>query len=149
MLLIILVSSIAEFAIIGTVLFISAGRTDLPMFWAYLIALAVPSLITAAIITQRQPDQIKDQMKPGGGNQDKLSLPIALGLALVHLIVAGLDVGRFHWSDSVPSAIQIIGLIGAECGIILLSWSIITNRFFSSAVRVQTDRGQQVITAGP
>ncbi len=31
----------------------------------------------------------------------------------------------------------------------LTTWAMLTNRFFSSAVRLQPDRGQHVVTAGP
>jgi protein-S-isoprenylcysteine O-methyltransferase Ste14 len=31
----------------------------------------------------------------------------------------------------------------------LTTWAMMVNRFFSSAVRLQPDRGQHVVTAGP
>ena len=34
-------------------------------------------------------------------------------------------------------------------GMALTTWATLVNRFFSSAVRLQSDRGQHVVTAGP
>jgi protein-S-isoprenylcysteine O-methyltransferase Ste14 len=40
-------------------------------------------------------------------------------------------------------------LIGFGCGYALVAWSTVVNRFYSPAVRIQEDRGQEVITSGP
>ena len=141
--------AIVEFALIGGALFISAGRTDIELFWAYLVIMLVPSIYTIVVVSGRQPDQFREQMRPGAGNRDRLSVPAAVVLALAHFVIAGLDVGRYHWSDSVPLFLQYIGFVGFGAGILLLAWAVIANRFFSSAVRVQTDRSQQVISDGP
>jgi hypothetical protein len=90
MLLITLAISIVEFAIIDATLFISAGPTDLPMFWSYLVAFAMPGLITAVVVTQ--PDHVEERMQSSEDNRDKLSVPIAAVLALLHFIIAGLDI---------------------------------------------------------
>ena len=66
-----------------------------------------------------------------------------------HWVVAGLDVGRYHWSDTVPLGVQLLGLIGFAAAFALIRWAQHVNRFFSSAMRIQRDRGQHVITAGP
>ena len=144
-----LLVAVVQCAVIGGVLFVSAGRTDLVMFWAYLVIMLVPSLSTVVVVSGRQPDQRRAQMRPGAGNWDRFSVPVAVVMALAHFVIAGLDVGRYHWSDSVPLALQYIGLFGFAVGIIVLAWAVIANRFFSSAVRVQADRSQQVITDGP
>jgi hypothetical protein len=47
-----------------------------------------------------------------------------------------------HWSDSVPAWLQGIGLIAVAAGYALCFWAMAVNRFFSSVVRIQTDRGQ-------
>ena len=44
---------------------------------------------------------------------------------------------------------QILGLIGFAIGMALTTWAMLVNSFFSSAVRLQPDRSQHVVTAGP
>lgn len=64
------------------------------------------------------------------------------------LLIAGLD-ERFGWTTSLTIGWQIVGIAGFVLGSGLFSWAMITNAFFSTAVRIQTDRGHQVCTTGP
>jgi protein-S-isoprenylcysteine O-methyltransferase Ste14 len=66
-----------------------------------------------------------------------------------HWIIAGLDHGRFHWSDTVPGWLQRLSLVALADAYALCLWAMVVNRFFSSVVRIQSDRGQVVITRGP
>ena len=70
-------------------------------------------------------------------------------LMLAQCMVAALDVGRYHWSDSVPMAVQITALIAMAGAFAVLLWAESVNRFFSSVIRIQTECGHRVITSGP
>ena len=51
-------------------------------------------------------------MRPGPGGKD-FAHGVGLSLLMpVQLVVAGLDVGRFHWSDHLPPAVQVAALPG-------------------------------------
>jgi protein-S-isoprenylcysteine O-methyltransferase Ste14 len=65
------------------------------------------------------------------------------------LVVVGLDVGRYHWTGPVAPWLQIAVLVFVLLGYLFMAWATLTNRFFSSAVWLQTDRGQVVVDAGP
>jgi protein-S-isoprenylcysteine O-methyltransferase Ste14 len=69
-------------------------------------------------------------------------------MAFLVLGIAGLD-QRFHWSDRVPPAGVVAGLVIGTIGLGLYTWSMLVNPFFSSLARIQADRGQRVISAGP
>lgn len=64
-------------------------------------------------------------------------------------MIAGLDTGRFHWSHHFPASLQFFGLLLAAGGFWFALWAMLENSFFSSAVRLQSDRGQAVVTSGP
>ncbi len=87
-------------------------------------------------------------MRPGGR-------PIPLGLRLlnvvllIHWIIAGLDRGRMHWSDTVSPWLQAAGFLSTAAGYALVFWAMLVNRFSSSIVRIQSERGQYVVTSGP
>jgi protein-S-isoprenylcysteine O-methyltransferase Ste14 len=130
-------------------LFFAAGQTALPMFWAYIAVMTMFGLITFVAVYRRIPDMMQEQRRSGEGNQDKATGPTLVALLLVHWIIAGLDVGRYHWSSSVPVTLQIAGLVVSGGGFGLLAWSIITNQFYSPKVDIQSERGQEVITTGP
>src|SRR5262245_24951104 len=126
-------------------LFGAAGTVAVPAFWAYLAILAVVMIVSFAAL---DPDLLRERMRPGGKK-----LPISLRafslVLFLHWIAAGLDIGRFHWSDNVPGWLQGIGLFTVAAGYALALWAMRVNRFFSSVIRIQTDRGQHVVTTAP
>src|SRR6476659_7248716 len=95
-------------AVIASVIFISAGRVDLPMVWGVLAVLAVFVALMFALL---DPALMRERMRPGAGNQDRLTRPATCALLLGHWVVAGLDVGRYHWS-LIPFGLQLAGLTG-------------------------------------
>jgi hypothetical protein len=46
-------------------------------------------------------------------------------LMFAQLLLAGLDVGRLHWSATVPLPLQILGLIGFAMGMGLTTWAML------------------------
>jgi len=132
-------------ALIGLLLFGCAGRFDIPFFWAYLLVCVV--CLTVATLTI-EPELFRERARPGG-QPLKLRYYALLLPPIAHWCIAGLDVGRFHWSDSVPPALRIAGLAIFASGLALIIWAMRINRFFSSVIRLQEDRGHQLVTAGP
>jgi protein-S-isoprenylcysteine O-methyltransferase Ste14 len=65
------------------------------------------------------------------------------------LLVAGLDVGRYGWSPPIPSTAQVVALAAFALGNAIGSWAMVRNKYFSTFLRIQSDRGQEVITDGP
>ena len=137
------------FGLMAGILFATAGRFNLPMFWAYIGVMAVFSSLGYLWLYQHDPELIKERLHPGPGEHDRLSIGLLYVTLAAHWGIAGLDVGRLHWSGHMPLAVQIAGLIGFALGMGLGIWPMLVNPFFSSAVRIQADRGQYVITKGP
>ena len=133
----------------AAVLFGAAGTLAVPMFWAYLVLFAVLCQTASAAVYLLSPDLVKERVRPGEGEQDRVTVRALNLLMFVQLLLAGLDVGRLHWSATVPFPLQILGLVGFATGMGLTTWAMLVNRFFSSAVRLQPDRGQQVVSSGP
>src|SRR4029453_14420655 len=126
-------------------LFGAAGRVAIPGFWAYLAILAAVVIVSFAAV---DPELLREGMRPGG-KKPPLSLRIFSLVLFMHWIVAGLDRGRFHWSDNVPGWLQGVCLFAVPARYPLALWAMRVNRFFSSVIRIQTDRGQRVVTTGP
>ncbi|HEY9079454.1 isoprenylcysteine carboxylmethyltransferase family protein [Magnetovibrio sp.] len=80
---------------------------------------------------------------------DKVLAPLmALSLGYLPVIVAGLD-HRYGWSPEFPLWLTLLGLILISFGYAFATWALAENRFFSSVVRIQTDRGHVVCDSGP
>lgn len=136
----------AIFLILAAVaLFAAAGTLAILGFWLYLAILAT---IVVASLLSLDPGLLRERMRPGG-QRPPLALRLFTIVMFLHWIVAGLDRGRFHWSDGVPSWIQASDLIALAAGYVLCFSAMAVNRFFSSVVRIQSDRGQHVVASGP
>ncbi|MCW8982957.1 MAG: isoprenylcysteine carboxylmethyltransferase family protein [Gammaproteobacteria bacterium] len=73
---------------------------------------------------------------------------MAVSIVFPMVIVAGLD-HRFNWSSEFPLWLNVIGFILIAFGYAFAAWAVVENRFFSSVVRIQTDRGHAVCDSGP
>jgi protein-S-isoprenylcysteine O-methyltransferase Ste14 len=133
-------------SLLAATLFASAGRIDLPWFWA---VLAVHSALLTVGMSSIDPALRRERLKPGPGGEDRYLRLIALPFLLAHLIVAGLDVGRFHWSRPMPTGLQALALVGYTAGMALSVCAMLNNRFFSPVVRIQHERGHTLVTSGP
>ena len=80
---------------------------------------------------------------------DKVLAPLmALSVSYPLVIVAGLD-HRFGWSPVFPLWLIVPGFLLISLGYAFAAWALAENRFFSSVVRIQTDRGHAVCDSGP
>jgi protein-S-isoprenylcysteine O-methyltransferase Ste14 len=92
---------------------------------------------------------MKERFRPAGPTADRgLLLAIRLSAA-AQLIVSLLDISRFHWSDTVPATLRAAAMVAVAASLALLSRAMTANRFFSTAIRLQNDRGHQVVRDGP
>ena len=73
---------------------------------------------------------------------------MALSVGFLLVIVAGLD-HRFGWSPVFPLWLIVLGFFLISLGYALAVWALVENRFFSSVVRIQTDRGHVVCDSSP
>ena len=132
-------------AITAALLFGSAGRLDVPIFWA---ALAVWAVQCLAITLGIDPDLLRERLRPGPGGRDRLGVFVMQLALFAHLLLAGLDVGRYHWS-AIPLPAQIIALTINALAAVVLARAMFANRFFSPVVRLQSERGHHLIETGP
>ena len=127
--------------LVGACLFASAGRLAIPAFWLYVAIFGAYTIYMGATMDLELAEE-RNRHK----NARVLSLLI---VAAAHWIIAGLDVGRYHWSPALPVWVQAAGLATCALSWVLSGWAMHTNSFFSSVIRIQKDRGQRVIDTGP
>ncbi|WP_461322334.1 hypothetical protein [Bradyrhizobium diazoefficiens] len=96
-------------------LFAAAGTVAIPGFWAYLAIFAVVMIVSFAAL---DPDLLRERMRPGG-KKPPLALRVFSLVLFMHWIVAGVDRGRFHWSDNVPDWLQGVCLFTFAAGYVL------------------------------
>lgn len=146
-----LVREIMGVIMVAVILFWSAGRWDWWMGWGVTAVYALWVAANAILIIPRSPELLAERASrrlEGVKSWDNVLLGIIGLLTIAKYVVAGLDV-RYGWSTSFAGGVQITALIIAALGYALVTWSMVANAFFSTVVRIQADRGQQVCTTGP
>ncbi len=137
-------------AFLAAVLFGLAGRVDWLQGWLFILVFAVFLFYYGVWALRSDPGQLEERSQVGQNTKgwDKLILTIYTVLLIAMLVLASLDAGRFRWSPT-PVALQLAGWLGLFLAGRLVLWTASTNTFLSRTVRIQEERGQQVITTGP
>jgi protein-S-isoprenylcysteine O-methyltransferase Ste14 len=129
------------------VLFVGLGiAIGQPRFWFFgLIVLAIPLYLSLAA----DPTLLQERKRPGGPTIDRGALLLIRLCAMSLFVVAIADIAVFHWSDTVPPSTRAPAMIVFAVSAALAARAVVANRFFSVAVRVQSDRGHHVVSSGP
>jgi protein-S-isoprenylcysteine O-methyltransferase Ste14 len=120
--------------------------------WIYAILSILSFAISRVLAARRHPDIIAERARymqhENAKPWDKQLAPL-LGLGgILTMVVAGLD-KLFGWSPAYSLPLKTLSLLIILTGYALSSYALIENRFFSGMVRLQTDRGHQVVSSGP
>ena len=134
--------------LIVAITFITAGRIDYWQGWIY-NGLNIIFLLLSYFLLPRE--LIEERLKPKEGMKkwDKIYYIVSTPVYFVILIISILDGGRFDWEPRIPILVVIIGVVVYTIGQIIILWTKKVNKFFSTVVRIQKDRGQTVCKDGP
>ena len=127
-----------------------AGWWQAWIYSALLFVTGVSGRISAerrhpGLMSERSHSMDAPDVKPW----DKILAPLmALSISFPLVIVAGLD-HRYGWSSEWPLWLNVVGLVLIAAGYAFATWALVENRFFSSMVRIQTERGHVVCDSGP
>ncbi len=126
-----------------------AGRFDWMQGWAYVAIVTLGQTISSALIWRRNPELLIRRGMLGAGTKgwDKMLLALFGLTYLAELIVAALD-ERFQWS-SLGWWLWPVGCALYIFFVVVLTWAMAVNPFFETTVRIQSDRGHQVVESGP
>jgi protein-S-isoprenylcysteine O-methyltransferase Ste14 len=135
------------------VLFAAAGRLNWGMGWTYVGVHMAFAAVSRLIVFRRNPDLLVERARSlqaeGAKGWDRW-LMVVVGLLgpLAIWIVVGLD-ERFGWSPEIWLGYQLVALALVVAGYAVGTWAMAVNAYFSGVVRIQKERGQTVVKAGP
>lgn len=130
---------IGVFALIG-------WRVGLVRFWVFS---AICLSAAAYMLSIVDPTLMAERLKPAGKSADAAALVTIRLVAAAHVGITLLDIGGLHFSDTVPGWLHVAGLMMFALALVFLANAMAANRFFSTAVRIQDDRGHRVVSDGP
>jgi hypothetical protein len=136
------------FGILGVstvVLAVSGGWTN-PWFWAYC---ATWNLGITYGVLGIDADLAKERFTPPTQGADRTPLVFIRLLGLAHLVLGAADGGRWHLTAPVPDVLRGVALAGMAGSLWVVFRAMHENRYFSSVVRIQADRGHTVVATGP
>jgi len=121
--------------------------------WLYSAVIVVAGIGPRMWVEKKRPGLMAERGKFGKAQNvkswDKVLAPLmAVSISFPLVIVAGLD-HHFGWSPVFPTWLNILGFILIVLGYTFAGWAFAENRFFSTVVRIQTDRGHLVCDSGP
>jgi protein-S-isoprenylcysteine O-methyltransferase Ste14 len=144
---------IMAYLLIPLILFVCGGDFSWWQAWVYAL-LIVAAGVGGRILGERRHPGLMAERQSGESIQgakawDKVLAPLmALSISFPLVIVAGLD-HRFGWSPVFPLWLIVLGIFLTALGYAISAWAFIENRFFSSVVRIQKNRGHAVCDSGP
>lgn len=120
--------------------------------WVYAIISIGGFVISRILAARRNPDLLVERGRfmqhADTKSWDNILTPL-LGLSgLFTHVIAGMD-ALGGWSPAYGLVTKLIALAILLVGSFISYYALVENRFFSGVVRIQADRGQQVVTSGP
>jgi protein-S-isoprenylcysteine O-methyltransferase Ste14 len=147
------ISLIVFYLFIPLVLLVCGGDFGWWQAWVYSLLIVAVGLGGRILAERRHPGLLAERQNIEkvqiAKAWDKVLAPLmALSVVFPMVIVAGLD-HRRGWSPIFPLWLIVLGFILISLGYAFAAWALIENRFFSSVMRIQLDRGHVVCDSGP
>ncbi len=144
---------VVVYLFIPLVLLVCGGDFGWWQAWGYSLLIVVAGLGGRIWAERRHPGLLAERQNMekvrSAKAWDKVLAPLmALSVSFPLVIVAGLD-HRFGWSPVFPLWLIVLGFLLISLGYAFAGWALMENRFFSSVVRIQVDRGHVVCDSGP
>jgi protein-S-isoprenylcysteine O-methyltransferase Ste14 len=147
------IGMLAVYLLIPLLLFVCAGDLGWWQAWVYSVLIVAAGVGGRILAERRHPGLMAERQSiekfQDAKAWDKVLAPLtALSIGYPLMIVAGLD-HRFGWSPVFPLWLILIGIFLIALGYAFSVWAFVENRFFTTVVRIQKERGHVVCDSGP
>lgn len=144
-----LIKAFITILIFSAILFLCAGKINYFQGWIFLTTNLITALMNFWAI-RNDTELMTERSKIGQGTKswDKLILALSGLTYLTSVAISGFDSGRYQWSPNFHWSIYVLGIALTLIGQVIFLKARKENKFFSSVVRIQTDRGHVVCDTG-
>jgi protein-S-isoprenylcysteine O-methyltransferase Ste14 len=139
------------FVAFALALFLPAGNFGWLAGWIYFALFFSFYLGVNVWLYRHNPGLLQERAHLSTSDQkgwDKLLFPVLVLFPFLWLVFISLDAERFHWSPE-PLWLQYVGGIILLGSFYVLFLAFRENSYLSPVVRIQEERGQQVVSTGP
>ena len=132
-------------------LFLPAGTFHWYKAWIFISITLADVIVRIILLYNYNPELLIERQTKHKGTKayDRIFQVLYTISSFSIYVVAGLDTIRFKWSEPLPFVFIFIGLGLFIISSIIMSWTMVNNKFFERTVRIQEERGHQVCTTGP
>ena len=131
---------------------ILSGDWSWPEAWYSAIAAILAFGISRGIAGRRHSDLIAERAQFMQAKDtrpwDRVLAPLLAVLWMLVMAAAGLD-RAYHGPQGFPLPVKILAGLLVAAGYWVSSAALVENRFFSGTVRIQRERGHEVVSTGP
>jgi protein-S-isoprenylcysteine O-methyltransferase Ste14 len=139
-------------ALMGALLFGTAGTLDWPNAWVFMAEFAIGAVLTMGWLARHDPGLLKERMggpfQKGQAPPDKIFMSVLLVLWHGWLVLMALDARRWALSH-MSIALNIVGAVLIALGYFVVWLTFRENSFAAPVIKIQEARGQHVINTGP
>lgn len=139
-------------AFMAALLFAPAGTLAWPAAWVFLAEISISGMAVGLWLARHDPGLLAQRLgspvQPGQPAWDKTFLLAVLLLWSGWLVLMALDAARYRISQ-VPSWVQGLGAAAILLCMYVAWLTFRANSFAAPVVRIQKERGQEVVTTGP
>ena len=145
-----LASLVVWLAFMIAVMFGAAATWDWARGWLFFGVYCLLTAVACVWLWVTNPEIFAARRKIQKGTKawDQVLTVVIIITFVALVIVPALDDGRFHWAPQGDS-IVVLGYLLFAPGFMGFAWAQSVNRNFEASVRIQTDRGHEVISSGP
>ena len=122
--------------------------------WILIGLWAAFAVATIVFLIRNDPALLAERMKSspvqkGQKRWDKVLMLLMIIVGIGLYIIPGFDVVRYEWSEPLPLWLEILAMVLHVPGFVFIVWVMHENTYLSRVVKIDEERGQQVITTGP
>jgi protein-S-isoprenylcysteine O-methyltransferase Ste14 len=144
-----IVASYIGVLLYASFIFLGAGKLAYWQGLLYVVLALIGATLSNALVPRGSDITVERASTAAAGQTwDKRILAAYFLVSVVTFGIAGLDSGRFGWSDPVPLGVTIAGGVLMLLGQIIFAVAKRQNAFFTSTVRIQRERGHRVCESG-
>ena len=148
------ISSIFRTVFFSVALLWPAGTLFWWEAWVVIAIWATYGIVMTAFLLRHDPALLKERLKfvPIHQEQkswDKIIMLMFFVAGITLYLVPGFDVVRFSWSEPLPFWMRVSAMVIHIPCFVLLGWVMRENTYLSQVVKIDKERGHQVITTGP
>jgi protein-S-isoprenylcysteine O-methyltransferase Ste14 len=147
-----LVQTVVWLAVMALLLFVPAGTMAWPEAWIFLAIIGGVGSAAGLWFARHDPGLLEQRLsspfQAGQPAWDKAILSLFMLLYLASFVVSALDAVRWRTTD-MPAWLETVGAVCILASYAFICRVLVENSFAAPVVRIQEERGQQIVTTGP